>query len=73
LFSGTNADNMRDKVQKGRTHIAAGERNGHAILTERQVRRILRDPRPHAEIATQYNVATSTIGSIKQRYSWKHL
>jgi hypothetical protein len=73
LFSGTNADNMRDKVQKGRHRAPAGEQNGHAILTERQVRRILKDPRPYAEIAAQYDVATSTIGSIKQRHSWVHL
>jgi len=73
LFSGTNADNMRDKVQKGRSRAPVGEQNGHAILTERQVRRILKDPRPYAEIAAQYNVAASTIGSIKQRYSWKHI
>jgi len=73
LFSGTNADNMRDKVQKGRSRVPVGEQNGHAILTERQVRRILKDPRPYAEIAAQYNVAASTIGSIKQRYSWKHI
>ena len=73
LFSGTNADNMRDKVQKGRSRAPVGEQNGHAILTERQARRILKDPRPYAEIAAQYNVATSTIGSVKQRYSWKHI
>ncbi len=73
LFSGTNADNMRDKVQKGRSRAPVGEQNGHAILTERQARRILKDPRPYAEIAAQYHVATSTIGSIKQRYSWKHI
>jgi len=73
LFSGTIADNMRDKAQKGRSRAPVGEQNGHAILTERQVRRILKDPRPYAEIAAQYNVAASTIGSIKQRYSWKHI
>ena len=73
LFSGSNADNMRDKIEKGRSRVAVGEQNGHAILTERQVRRILKDPRPYAEIAAQYDVAPSTIGSIKQRYSWKHI
>jgi hypothetical protein len=73
LFSGTNADNMRDKAQKGRARTPEGEKHGKAILTERQVKRILIDPRPYAEIATEYNVAASTIGSIKQRKSWKHL
>lgn len=73
LFSGTNADNMRDKAQKGRARVPTGEKHGKAVLTERQVKRILKDPRPYAEIATDYNVAPSTIGSIKQRASWKHL
>jgi len=73
LFSGTNADNMRDKVQKGRSRVPVGEQNGHAVLTRQQVRCILKDPRPYTEIATQYNVAPSTIGSIKQRVSWQHI
>jgi hypothetical protein len=73
LFSGTNADNMRDKAEKGRSRVPTGEKHGKAILTEKQARRILKDPRPYTEIATQYNVKPSTIGSIKQRVSWKHL
>jgi hypothetical protein len=73
LFPGTIADNMRDKAQKGRSRAPLGEQNGHAVLTERQVKRILKDPRPYAEIAAQYKVASTTIGSIKQRVSWKHL
>lgn len=73
LFAGTNADNMRDKAQKGRSKVPVGEKHGKAVLTERQVHRILKDPRPYVEIATQYNVAPSTIGSIKQRVSWRHL
>lgn len=73
LFSGTNADNMRDKAQKGRSRVPTGEKHGQAVLTERQAKRILKDPRTYSEIASDYNVAPSTIGSIKQRVSWKHL
>jgi len=73
LFSGTNADNMRDKAEKGRSRVPKGELNGKAILTERQVLRILKDPRPYVEIAAQYDVKPSTIGSVKQRKSWKHI
>jgi len=73
LSSGTSADNMRDKMQKGRQRVPVGEDHGKAILTERQARRILKDPRPYAEIASEYNVAPSTIGSLKQRVSWKNL
>jgi hypothetical protein len=73
LFSGTNADNMRDKAEKGRARVPVGEKHGKAILTERQVLRILKDPRPYVEIAAQYDVKPSTIGSVKQRKSWKHI
>ena len=73
LSSGTNADNMRDKINKGRQRTPVGEKSGHAILTERQVKSILLDPRPYVEIAAQYDVKPSTIGSVKQRKSWKHI
>lgn len=73
LFSGTCADNMRDKVMKGRSFLPKGEGNGHTILTESQVINILADPRPYSTIAADYGVATTTIGTIKQKRSWKHL
>ena len=73
LSSGTAADNMRDKLQKGRQRAPEGEKHRDAILTERQARRILKDPRTYAEIAAEYNVAPSTIGSLKQRVSWRHI
>lgn len=73
LSSGTNADNMRDKAQKGRSRTAPGADNPKAILTDEQVTAILADPRPYTAIATDYGVAASTIGSIKQRHSWRHI
>lgn len=73
LFSGTNADNMADKVRKGRSRAPAGEHHHGVVLTELQVKAILKDPRPHAQISVDYGVMPSTIGSIKQKVSWKHL
>lgn len=73
LFLGTGADNMNDKISKGRQRGAFGEKSGAAILTEDQVRAILIDPRPHPAIAADYGVKGSTIGSIKQRVSWSHI
>lgn len=73
LWPGTNADNMRDKVKKGRNRVPVGENHGRANLTEDQVRTILIDARPYAQIAADYGVAPSTIGSIKQRVSWKNI
>ena len=64
---------MKDKADKGRSNVPFGAANSHAVLTEEQAQNILSDPRPYAAIAADYNVAASTIGSLKQRHSWGHL
>lgn len=73
LFVGTHLDNMRDKIAKGRARVAVGTATGHAVLTEEQARSVLADPRPYAQIAADYGITASTVGSLKQRKSWKHI
>lgn len=73
LFLGTHADNMRDKIAKGRARVPKGQDSVHAKLTEAQARSILLDPRPYRDIARDYGIAYSTVGSIKQRESWEHV
>jgi hypothetical protein len=73
LFAGTTADNMRDKIQKGRARAARGEEAGPSKLTEDDVLAILNDPRPYASIAADHGVASSTIASLKNRRAWRHL
>lgn len=73
LFLGSNADNMADKIAKGRARVARGEDSGKAILTEDQVREILADPRTYGELGAIYGVSAGTIGSIKARASWAHV
>lgn len=73
LFLGTPGDNMRDKIAKNRHNIPRGELAPKAILTEEQATAILVDPRPYAQMAADYGVAASTIGSVKSRHSWAHL
>jgi hypothetical protein len=73
LFLGTNKDNMRDKIAKGRAQAPKGEDSPHATLTEEQAQTILLDARPYIVIAAEYGVAASTVGSIKNRVSWRHL
>ena len=73
LFLGSEEDNMRDKIAKGRHVHPFGQDAPRAVLTEEQVRDILIDPRPHTAIAADYGVKGSTIGSIKQRISWSHI
>ena len=73
LFAGTALDNMRDMIAKGRRRTPSGEDAPKAKLTAKQVKAILRDPRPYALIAADYGVAATTIGSVKQRVSWAGL
>ncbi len=73
LFVGTEADNMADMVSKNRQHIPFGVVNHRAVITEEQALRILADPRPYTQIAADFGVAASTIGSIKAKKSWAHL
>lgn len=75
LFLGSQADNARDCVAKGRANRARqfGETNPVARLTENQVRDIHRDQRQHREIASAYGVAESTISMIKRGRNWPHI
>jgi len=76
LFLGSNADNMDDKMEKGRSADKKGEKNGRAILTETQVREIRSRylagiSRRQLEI--EYGIKKTTIYKIISRKSWKHL
>lgn len=73
LFLGTNAENMADKIAKGRFRVPFGAQHSRARLTEEQAKAILADPRPYAQIATEYGVHVQTISSLKNRDSWGHL
>jgi hypothetical protein len=74
LFLGTHADNMRDKVSKGRQ--ARGERSGTAVLTTAQVVAIrVRHAGGDSpeQLSTEYGVAPSTIRNITSRRRWRHV
>ena len=73
LWLGTLADNHADMVRKGRRYNQSGEHSHLAHLTEEQVKKILVDPRYYADIAADYDVAETTITSIKNRVSWAHV
>ena len=47
LYQGTHADNVRDRVSRGRSYNVLGEEHGMAKLTADQVRAIRRDTRLH--------------------------
>jgi hypothetical protein len=73
LFLGTVADNMADKIAKGRARVLRGEESGPAKLSDRAALEILSDPRPYSQIAADYGVTPSTVASMKNRQSWRHL
>lgn len=71
LFLGTDADNVADKLAKGRG--VWGETVGRSKLTSDQVLAIDCDPRAHSAIAEEYGLAHSTVSRIKNRRRWKRL
>lgn len=71
LFLGTNADNMRDKKQKGRA--AKGENHHKSVLTKPIVRFIKQSCLPQRRLADIFGVSQSNISSIKTGKSWRHV
>lgn len=68
LFLGTNADNITDRVSKGRSRGGGSPR-----LDEDKVRAIRKDTRKNHIIAAEYGVSTATIGQVKSRFTWRHV
>ncbi|CAN5814747.1 HNH endonuclease [soil metagenome] len=75
LFLGTNTDNMRDAVQKGRTR--QGEKHPLSALTTAQVIEIRRLCAAHVQsmrsIAKIYGVRHQAISKIVHKKRWKHV
>lgn len=78
LFLGTQIDNMRDAVAKGRLSPSRnrGEKNGLAKLCEADVRAILklhRKGRTQRELAERFGVSAATIWYLLDGRTWKHV
>jgi hypothetical protein len=74
LFLGTNYDNIKDMISKGRNNI--GERQGSHKLTAASVleireRRLRRETQE--SLARSFAVARATISDICTRRTWAHL
>jgi len=70
LIAGTHADNVRDRVARGRS--ASGEHNGRAKLTASQVRAIYRDKKTSkTTLAKKYGVDRQVIRKIHRGEIWK--
>ena len=71
LFLGTNADNTRDMIRKGRDRHP-----GHPKLIEIQIREIRKSRQEGLtlqEIAQLYSISDQHISDICQRKYWKHI
>ena len=72
LFLGTIKDNTQDMYRKGRNKNVKGEEHGRSILTEKQVRWILKQKSiSKIEIAKKFGVARTTISRIVRRKNWR--
>ena len=80
LFDGTNSDNQKDAVKKGRSHAPQlagliGENNENSKLTEEKVREIksLLSTETNIALGKLYGVHHSTISCIRLRKKWSHI
>lgn len=72
LIIGTHADNVADRVKRGRS--AKGERNGRSKLTKESVIAIRQDTtRSKAELARRFNVDPKVIYNVKNNRTWKDI
>lgn len=71
LVTGTHADNVKDRVSRGRS--AKGSRNGRAILDETKVLAIRNSPPNIQKLASLYGVSPYTIMDVRSRRIWKHI
>jgi len=71
LFLGTQKDNIRDALSKGR--MAVGEGSPQSKLSANEVIEILNDKRRTGLIALSHNISNGNVLKIKKRESWKHL
>jgi len=73
LLLGTDADNARDRVQRGRGARPSGTSNGRAKLTPLQVWMIRASEESCRRLATRFGVSAQTIHAARTRKTWKDL
>lgn len=77
LFLGTNDDNMKDMVNKNRSHKPTGSINPKAKLVESdviEIRNMYKTGRyTQLEIAKLYCISQPTVKDITKRQTWRHI
>lgn len=81
LFLGTQLDNVKDMLSKGRKNTARGERQGSAKLQAEQVSQIRSEYKKNARfpdegsslaLAQKYGISRGTVSDIATR-AWRHI
>lgn len=70
LFIGTHQDNMKDMVNKGRSHKGFGENANSSKLTNEEAKIIRAMDLSQSEIAFLFKVSQTTISRIKRKESY---
>lgn len=71
LIKGTHADNVADKVAKGRhMHGTSHYKTG---LSEDDIRAIRASTETYNILSARYNISRGGISNIKHRVTWKHV
>lgn len=70
LFLGTDLDNVRDKVRKGRHSY--GERNGLAKIDSLAAVSICNDPRDASAVAMDHGISVSLVHHVRKGRVWGH-
>lgn len=78
MFVGTQADNVRDMIRKGRENrdprpYQRGELNQNSRITADVVRSILLSPLNQRDAAAAFGVAPSWVQRIRKREVWRHV
>lgn len=71
LVQGTHADNVADRVERGRS--AKGEENGRCKLTELEVRLIRSSPLSDKYFADRFKVSEDTVYAARTGLTWAHI
>lgn len=75
LFLGTQMDNMKDRMNKGRYRSISGENNKFSKLTKDNVKQIrkLKGQKSIRALAKQFNVGKTTIEKVLNNTTWRHI
>jgi hypothetical protein len=71
LFLGTQADNMRDMITKGRRARQTGENAPGRKLTAEQVEEIRKAIGTTRAIASRFGISQSQVSKIRRREQWQ--